>query len=365
MIVEFGNTQAHREIDSQPKVTSIHIPEADEHGLGGYSHKPGAITPQEFRQHYSDAMTHRNGVTSLPDHEALLAIHTAWPTQSPAAPTWVKVHPHDLTPDGHAEDIEQFLAELYRCDVASEDVLLTKEDRHWTRFGAPGDGGPVLPELKAMLTNDGRVQQAQNYGGGQVGASGTGTAATATSFTTGATMLLNAWSGYRVYVNGVWANVISNTTTGVLTVDRWYNPATPGGAAATTPSSFGYILADGGGVSAWFMGLSTSNPNVTPLAATDHALYGEYTTAGGGCLRKIAPYALTYGTSPMTFTLAPVWTSNSSDTFPSNFYSAAAFNSMVVSNTVLAMKFESIMVASTTIAAAGNQVLITETIQGS
>jgi hypothetical protein len=370
MIIELGNHAVrHPSFDDAPKVTTIHIPESDKDGLGGYTHKPG-LSVEDFRKEIAEAMMFRDGIYRLPDHEALLATHLAWQAESRERPAWLQVTETELTPKGIAKDLEAFLHEHF--STGGERKPVDVEDRYWTKFGEPGRGEPTPPDITNLFVNDGRTQQAVNYGGGQTGAIGTGTAATATSLTTASTFTTNQWAGYRVYCMQtstgplVWGNVISNTNAAgasVLTVDRWYNAATPGGAAATTPSAgYQFVLADGGVLSNWFVGLSTTN--ITP-AATDHAMTSEYTVTAGGYYRKIAPYALTSGTSPMTFTLTPVFTGLAGDTYPTTFYAAGFFNSMVPADTTLAMKFETSMNASATVAATGDQVTLTETVTGS
>jgi hypothetical protein len=366
MIVEFGNEAARNALDDRPKVTTVHVPEGD----GGYSHKIGAISVDDFRMHRQEAADYNNGVTRLPDHEALLSIVAAWPQQSTSKPTWVSVTPDENTPEGVAEDVEKFLSEHYSVEAGKpEDVEFT----HWTRHGEPGvmPKALELPNVTNLYTNAGRVISNINDGGGQTGLTGTGTAATSTTLTTNLTLTTNAWAGYRVYVMQtstgplVWGNVLSNNNTAsasVLTVDRWYTAATPGGAAATTPSAgYYFMLADGGMVSSWFVGLTTTN--ITP-AAGDTTLSGEYTTASGGFLRKIAPYAQTSGVASRSITLTPVFTGNGSDTYPSTFYAIGVFTGMVVGSTVT-MKFETSLSASATVAASGDNITVTETITGS
>lgn len=376
MLVELGNHAALRGIDDQPKVTTIHIPEADEYGLGGYTHAPG-LTVAEFSKHRQQALDYRGGITHLPDHELLQAIVNAWPAHAYDAPQWVKVtsvHETHGLEVGHgpdvAQDIEGFLREFYDLsDSTGKPADL--EDRYWTRFGAPGQGEPTpsLPDAQMLYTNAGRVISNVNDGGGQVGTVGTGTAATATTLTTNLTLTLNAWAGYRVYVMQtatgplIWGNVLSNTAAAgasVLTVDRWYVAATPGGAAATTPSAgFYFMLADGGSVSTWFVGLNTTN---TTPAATDTNLPAEYTTAGGGMIRKIAPYSQTSGVATRAITLTPVFTANGSDTLGTTFYVIGVFGSMVAGSGL--MKFETAMTQAT-INAVGDQLTVTETVNGS
>jgi hypothetical protein len=420
--IEFGNESTKgQQIGDGPKITSLFIPEYDDGSthpdaqydgrhpcedgdgpvgtlikpgprLGGYTHKVGAISVEDFTKHVEDtgALVKIRGlhqpillegqpypITRLPDSEILLSAVHSYPMHATAPPTWIKAYEGE-SPKVTA-DVEQFLARFYDCPTGDEyfgtsdpdELLVKKELTHWTRT-PPGElpAGLALPDAKALFTNVGRTLQANSFGGGQVGVVGTGTAATSTSFTTNQTLTTNAWAGYRVYAyngtNLIWGNVISNTNAAgasVLTIDRWYVAATPGGAAATTPASgYYFILADGGSISNWFVGLTVTN--ITP-AATNTSLSGEYTTASGGYLRKIAPYALTSGTSPMTYTLTPVYTGNGSDTYPSTFYAIGVFNSMVTGDTTDTMPFQTSLNASATVAASGDQVTITETTSGS
>ena len=372
MKVELGNHNAKNRVDEHPSVTEIQIHDADEQGLGGHTHEPG-LTPAEFREHWTDAQMFKGGITHLPDHEALLSVQAAWSAHSHEAPKWVKVTPNlDLPEDQRgrrieiASDVEAFLRDFYKV---SDEPPADVEERYHTRFGAPGEGPPVgPPPIEATFLDDGRKQQAQNYGGGQVGTTGQATGSTATTLTnSGAAWAVNGWAGYRVYASAsasamVWGNILSNTAT-ALTVDRWYAPSTPGGAAGSTPSATGgYMVADGGVVSAWFMGLTATN--ITP-GVTDHALAGEYAVAGGGLVRKICPFALTSGTSPMTMTLTPVFTANGTDTLPQTFYAMSVGVSMVVAATTLVMKFESSLSAPQTLSAPGDQLTITATETGS
>lgn len=393
MLIEFGNhAPAFEGIDDRPKVTYLNIPEADNTGQGGYSHEVG-LSAGELEKHLIDAIKFRGGITHLPDHEVLLSAVSSWTTQAHDKPAWVKVRSHEelfgavkdlqhpLGEDGNplkiaphsaekALDIENILREYYELPDTAEkppDV----EDRYWTRYGQPGVGLPQLPPLEALYLDNGRVISNVNDGGGQVGLAGTGTAATATTLTTGTAMTTNVWAGYRVYVMQtatgpiVWGNVLSNTSGGVLTVDRWYSAATPGGAAPSAPSAgWYYQLADGGNVSTWFVALTTTN--ITP-AHGDTNLSGEYTTASGGFLRKISPYTQTSGVASRSLTLVPVFTGNGSDTYPSTFYAIGVFGGMVVTSSTpfTPYKFETSLNASATVNASGDQLTVTETVTGS
>lgn len=404
MIIALGNQAAIKRLpggasdgihdDGIPRVTYMHIPEWDDGSthpdaeydgphphegaakvgtlvkpgprLGGYTHKKG-LSVAEFNAHRIEAMDLRNGITRLPDHETLLTVVEAWKQHSIAPPTWLEVMPHPLTDQDEAADVERFLHEFWGTNGARTPLDL--EERYWTKAGPPGKF-PTPPPLSALFTDSGRVLQANMQGGGQVGVSGTGSAASSTSFTTDKTLTTNAWAGYRVYAfNGtslVWANIKSNNNTAsasVLTVDRWYTAATPGGSAGTTPASgYYYLIADGGSTSAWFMGLSSTS--ITP-AHGDTSMSGEITTAGGGLIRKIATYILTSGTSPMGYTLAATFTANGSDSLPATVYAINESTSILASDTTNDQFFESLLNASATLTTSGDQVTPTDTVAGS
>lgn len=385
MIIELGNhAQRSQALGEGPSLTTVHIPEADEDGLGGYTHEPG-LKPKALRQHLMDSVLDRGGVTSMPEHEVLVSLlHPAWGSWTNHAtekPAWVRAQAHHdgLTPDGRAADIEAFLSEYWGCPSAqeyfgtdnAEELMVKRELGYWTRAGAPGElpSGLELPPATALYVNDGRSISNINDGGGQVGEANTATATGAASLTrSGATWTVNQWAGYRIYAGAAFANIISNTST-ALTLDRWYNPATPGGGAASTPgATTTYIIADGGMVSTWFVGLATG---ANAAAVGDHTLAtngnAEITTAGGGLVRKIAPYAQTSGVATRAFTLTPVFTANSSDSLPVIVTGIGLFASMVVTfgGAGGPMKFETPMNASATLSTSGDQLTVTDTVGGS
>ena len=372
MLVELGNPNAVGATDDAPRVTTFHFPEADETGQGGYTLDEG-MDHKAFKDHVNDANNYNGGTTHLPNHEILLSLTEGWKAVSKGRPTWVKAseHANGITPAHHVPEVERFLSDYFEIPVGiPEDIELT----HHTKFGPPGVGAPEVPVdplagMTALFTNGGRTAQSLNYGGGQVGAIGTGTAATGTTFTTNLTLTTNAWAGYRIYVYGgsgiVWGNILSNTnaaSAAVVTVDRWYNAATPGGAAATTPaSSYYFILADGGNTSAWFVGLTATTSG--GFTAADTTLSGEIVTGGGGLIRKISPFAITSSTSPGTYTLTPVFTANGSDSLPVTVASAGAFSSMVVGGTTgNLMRFESALSSSATFTTSGDNATLTWTV---
>ncbi len=380
MLIELGNATPKNSVDGRPAVTEMYFPEADDQGLGGYSHKNGGIDHNDLRDHLVDSAVYAQGQTQLPDHEILVSIlhpDGSWanhidPSDLRSRPLWVAVRPDPLTPKGRAKDIEKVLSDYWEVPIGKPETV---ERDFWTRNGEPGVGPDIytqagLPPLTALFTNVGRVQQANNHGGGQVGATGQASASSATTLTTTTTTSSTTqWNGYRLYATVsatvmVWGNVVSCTSgaNAVFTVDRWYAAATPGGAAGSTPSATGtYMLADGGNLSAWFCGLTTSA--YTP-AATDTSIPSEYSTAGGGLLRKICPYALTSGTSPMTYTLTPVFTANGSDSLPSTIQGCGFFTGMVIGS-ANTMKFGDAVSPTATFSASGDQMTLTQTVTGS
>jgi hypothetical protein len=349
VLVEFGNRAGLNadgsEVDVDgPIVSYLHVPDS-------YSMDRKTMpTVSQFKAHLGTALVERDGITRLPDHERLLvATHPGgmWRRHSAEDPSWV-----------WSDDalFQKWLAEYYNCPAGKPADV---EDTHHTRFGPPGVGAWNAP-VTGLLVNSGLTILANMIGGGQVGTSGTATASSSTSLTnSGASWTTNQWAGYRVYcpAAGVWGLILSNTAT-VLTVDRWYAVATPGGAAGSTPAATAiYIIADGGAPSAWFMGLTA---NSSAAAAGDTQLTGEITTASGGLVRKICPFAYSGG-GATTLTLTPVFTANGSDSLPVTIAKIGVFNAMVVANTI-SMFFETLLGTSATLSASGDQLTITETV---
>lgn len=422
MLIELGNHAcALSEVDERPKVTRVHIPEFDDGSLhsdavwegghphevgleaagqltesgppvGGYTHTPGALTAQQFKEHLTDARMFNDAITQLPGHEALLAIESAWPRNGKGRPAWVKAYETPgLTPDGHAPDIEALLSDLYEVPTLEdhfgsdvETAQVKKELSYWTPNGPPGENrGLILPDIQAVYTNDGRGMSNKNDGGDVLASvmSGTGTAATATTVTTGQTLVTNELAGKRIVVYTtagtvfVWGNVISNTNAAgasVVTVDQWYAPLTPGGSAGATPGTpWSWVAVDGGMTSSWFSAIGTGGSG---WAATDHSIAAssgstEYVQAGGTMIRKICPTATTSGVASRTVTLVPVFTANASDSpnLPKVVSVIAFFASMVVGFAGAGgpMKFIDAVSPTATLAALNDQLTVTETITGS
>ena len=410
MIVQFGNHNLLHDTTGQKAVTYVEIPEfddafravkadsgiehnTDDRGGNHYYHKPGALTVDQFKTHRQDALDYNQGITRLPDHEATLAITAAWPQRSIGRPAWVKVleHPQPgLTPDGVAEDLQNFLQEFYECPNLNdyykttdpEQAEVSKELEYWTKGGAPGEfPQPVtLPPAVMTYMQDGRINNNFNDGGDSLTAMGqmfgVGTGSSSTQITGASGLTSSGLLNHRVYVyttSGnvyVYGNVTANGTTSI-TVDQWYVPATPGGSAGANPGTpWAYVAVDGGLVSSWFAALATGG---NAPVNTDHTLATngntEYPTAAGGLYRKICPTATDVSTSARTVTLVPVWTANGSDTgLPRTFTTVGFFASLQPSygGSGGPMKFETTLSpTSAVISASGDQLTVTETITGS
>lgn len=209
----------------------------------------------------------------------------------------------------------------------------------------------------ALRTNAGNDIVARNIGLDVVGIGGTATGSGASSLTdSGAAWATNAFAGHVVVAGSVYGIVVSNTGT-VLTVDRWYTAATPGGAAGATPGTTATYCILPGGHPAPFMGLTA---NATAASASSTSLTAEITTSSGGLIRKICPYAHTAAAT--TYTLTPVFTANGSDSLPVTIAKIGVFTSMVVANTTSTMLFETLLSATATLSASGDQLTVTETV---
>ena len=166
--------------------------------------------------------------------------------------------------------------------------------------------GLFLLGLLALLglhlrTDAGDDQQADamgDFSGTDTGTGANVTYAATTVTDTGKAWTVNAWAGSIVVSGAVYGVVLSNTAT-VLTVDKWYAPATPGGAAGTTPAANAtYIILPGNAPAGW-MALTES---ATAPAVTDTTLATELT--GLGFQRALATYAHTAAAASFTWTKA-------------------------------------------------------------
>ena len=207
-----------------------------------------------------------------------------------------------------------------------------------------------------MKVNSGQDKEALALAGGtQAGTSGTATSTTATSLTnTGASWTTNAWAGKFVIAGTAYGVVVSNTGT-VLTIDRWYNPASPTGSAASTPSGTSSYVILGGAAPVFYMALTA---NSTAPAATDTSLTAEITTASGGLIRQAAAYAHTAGAS--SYTLTGTYTANGSDSLPVTIAKIGTFDCLTGASGV--MLHETLLSTTATLSASGDQLTVTQTV---
>jgi hypothetical protein len=158
-----------------------------------------------------------------------------------------------------------------------------------------------------------------------------------------------------VTLGATYGVIVSNSAT-VLTVDRWYTPSSPGGAAASTPSSGVYIILPGNAPQ-WYMAITTDSAAAN---ATDTTLPSEIVAASSGCLRKLATVAHTTGVA--SYTVAATFTYTSTDqTFGSRIIAKMAIFNSVVGATGR-MQFETLLGSTATLTATGDQVTITDTV---
>ena len=195
--------------------------------------------------------------------------------------------------------------------------------------------------------------------GKSTGAKGTATASSATSLTDsgaswGTTQFVNSVV-VAVPASGglVYANILSHTGT-VLTVDRWYDATTPGGAAGTTPSSTGQYVILPMSAAAMFMGLTA---NASAVASGDTTLPGEITTASGGLIRKIA--TLTHTAGAATGTSVAVFTANGSDSLPVTVAKMGISSSLL---STMPNLLQTLLNATATLTTSGDQLTVTDTI---
>lgn len=166
----------------------------------------------------------------------------------------------------------------------------------------------------------------------------------------------NVWTGYVCVAGGgtttaiVYGVITSNTAT-ALTVDKWYNPASPSGAAATTPAVNSAFIIIPGNAPAWYMGITTGT-----VAPADTALASEQTTNGLG--RAPATFAHTFSSSSVnnTYTLSNTFTYTGSGAVVLNAIGIfdAASNGVPLFTTALS--------ATATVTASGDAVTVTDTI---
>jgi hypothetical protein len=191
----------------------------------------------------------------------------------------------------------------------------------------------------------------------------TATAPTATTFTTDAVNIpVNSVVGYYIVTTSGatrFGIIQSNTavTNSVLTIDRWYDPASlpanRGVAAASTPTAGLWLILPGNAAAA-YMALTANNG---AAGDGDTTLTGEITTSGGGLIRQLATYAHTAAAT--TTTLTKTFTANGTDSLSVILAKIGIFQGVEAASRLF---FESLLNATATMALSGDQVAITDTV---
>ncbi len=359
MLVELGNpapVQKPAIAPDAPVVTYASIPEGvDANGVPLYGVDP-SVDLAAVRDHYQitppgEPGMNPDGVTHLPGHEALIALtHPILgiiANHGTAPPSWVWSEHDEL-----ARQIAEFHGGI---PIGRPDGL---EDTHTTLAGPPGVIPAAASPLAMATVNAGidMMWLGLFAGAAQAGVGSTLTAATATTATGAAGMGTTKYIGAVIVVASATTTafgvILSHTDT-VLTIDRWYNPASRGGAVATTPGNTDkYVIMPATGP-ADFMALSAT---AGATVGNETTLAGEITTGGGGLIRKICPVAHSAGAS--TGTLTPVFTANGSDTLPVTLASIGVFNSLISGQ----LRYRTLFGTTATLSLSGDQATATDTI---
>jgi hypothetical protein len=359
IVLEFGNPTPQNKVDGRktdadflgPSVTTLVIPPPYARDLD--------CDLDVFTRALADSVLHDQGITNGLDEALLTIAHPSgfWESHSASR------HPSWVHSDTHPEFAD--LVARYHQGGGGGTLLgrpADYADTHWTRFGPPGSIGRALDpsgDIEALLVNCGRDNWAQMMGGGAVGYGGTAGTPTSTTMpiNAGTPWSVNQWASFTVVCGSVFGIVLSNTSS-TLTIDQWYTCATPGGAAGTTPAASSTFAIIPGSMAAWFGWLSSSS--VAPLS-TDTTITSAITTASGGLIPKICPYAHSAGTN--TFTFTPVYTANASDSLPVTVYQAAFCKSINTANAATIV-WKSCINVNAVMGAIGDQLTLTETVTG-
>lgn len=214
-----------------------------------------------------------------------------------------------------------------------------------------------LERVSQTKPNVGNDSQASAMGGDVAGFTGTATATSATTLTATATpFVASAYIGHHVVAGTVYGVITANSTS-VLTIDQWYTPGSPGGAAGSTPGSTTTYVILPGNAPSWYMALTT---DTGAPSASDTTLASEITAAGSGCIRKLATYAHTTGVA--SYSLVATFTYTSTD----QTFGSRAIAKIGIFNTLTPatgrMQFETLLAQTATLTATGDAVTITDSI---
>lgn len=266
----------------------------------------------------------------------------------------------------------------YRRHVNHVDVVVSEAVRDKNGDVMYDESGQTIRRVKKHIrasnvrTNTGADWQARGMGGDAVvGYTGTSSAVAATSITDNGTpsgWTTNQWAGHIVATGAVYGVIVSNTTglNAVCTIDKWYTPGTPGGAAASNPATGTYVILPGQ-APAWWMALSTT---ATPTNFTDDAtMANEITTAGTGghtLTRSLATFTHTaasgHNSTNQTSTFSMAYTFTYDGSNPAGPVTVTRIGLLTSATTNGILAFETNLNASATVSASLDQVAVTWTV---
>jgi hypothetical protein len=135
MQVELGNSSPHAVIDGdvQPlhdgaaAVTYYSVPDT-------YTYVPAPKAADLANEVMRQVVGGQEGITQMPDQEAVLAVVQSWRFHSATSPAWVW---------SDNDDFAKLLGAYFDCPVGRPDDV---EDRYHTNAGPPGVHPPVAAE---------------------------------------------------------------------------------------------------------------------------------------------------------------------------------------------------------------------------
>lgn len=123
MLVELGNPNPRRTEGRAPVVTYVPIPDTYTYAVADSAEALAA----EVKAHQADTLVNNDGITRLPDQEALLVVDAAWRAEGSGSPSWVW---------SDNDDFATLLSHFFGgVPIGRPDDL---EATHYTDAGEPG-----------------------------------------------------------------------------------------------------------------------------------------------------------------------------------------------------------------------------------
>lgn len=233
--------------------------------------------------------------------------------------------------------------------------------RKWTSFfGVQVNGeklGPACPNVRTTAADWRSCLDWQSFlmgGSFNVGETGAATSVTATSLTNTGAAFPTTNNGYKGHIivamsdagSKVYGSITNNTAT-VITVDRWYTPGSPAGAAGTTPAATCNYVILPGQAPAWIFALGETSAG---SAAGDTTLANEVVADG---LQRAMWTTFAHTSGATSYALSKTFTATATHTI----YRVALFNAYSSG----AMPFESDL-SPIAVLASTDQMTVTDTI---